>query len=108
MKRKSRLKTVSSDQIKETSGLEPSDSNPDHQPGHSLDVEETQVAVQQALGELSDEYRDAIVLKELEDLSYEEIADLLEVPIGTIRSRLHRARAELREKLRLNMNRSQS
>jgi len=101
MKRKARLKTVSGDKLKESSGQEPNDTNPDHDPGHAIDVEETQTAVQQALNELSAEYREAIVLKEMEDLSYEEIAELADVPVGTIRSRLHRARAELREKLRV-------
>ncbi|MBD3672389.1 MAG: sigma-70 family RNA polymerase sigma factor [Planctomycetaceae bacterium] len=101
MKRKTKLKTVSADKLKETSGHEPDDNTPEHRPEHGIEVEETQAAVQQALNELSDEYREAIVLKEMEELSYEEIAELAEVPIGTIRSRLHRARAELREKLRL-------
>jgi len=107
MKRKARLKTVSGDKLKESSGQEPNDTNPDHEPGHALHVEETQIAVQKALNELSEEYREAIVLKEMEDLSYEEIAELADVPVGTIRSRLHRARAELREKLRLVIEESE-
>lgn len=101
MKRKAKLKTVSADKIKAISGEEPDDTNPDHRPEHGIEIEETQAAVHQALNELSDEYREAIVLKEMEDLSYEEIAQLADVPVGTIRSRLHRARAELREKLRI-------
>lgn len=101
MKRKAKLKTISANQLKDSSGHEPDDPNPDHHPEHGIEVEETQAAVQQALSELSEEYREAIVLKEMEDLSYEEIAELADVPVGTIRSRLHRARAELREKLRL-------
>lgn len=48
MKRKARLKTVSADQLKESSGQEPDDTNPDHAPGHAIDVEETQAVVQQA------------------------------------------------------------
>jgi RNA polymerase sigma-70 factor (ECF subfamily) len=39
------------------------------------------------------------VLRELQDLSYEEIADITGVPVGTVRSRLFRARAELRERM---------
>ncbi|MCH5374402.1 MAG: sigma-70 family RNA polymerase sigma factor [Planctomycetes bacterium] len=101
MKRKARIKTISGDRLKDDAGLEADDGTPDHQPGHSIEVEEMQAAVQMALSQLSDEYRDTIVLKEMEDMSYEEIAEILDVPVGTIRSRLHRARAELREKLRL-------
>jgi len=48
---------------------------------------------------LPDEYRQVIVLRELEGLAYQEIADLLGLPRGTVESRLFRARAALREKL---------
>jgi len=50
--------------------------------------------------ELSDDFRVALVLKEMEGLKYEEIAEMVGCPIGTVRSRIHRARSELREKLR--------
>jgi RNA polymerase sigma-70 factor (ECF subfamily) len=53
-----------------------------------------------ALRQLSPEHREVLVLREFEGLSYEEIAKLLDVPRGTIESRLHRARAELRDKLK--------
>jgi RNA polymerase sigma-70 factor (ECF subfamily) len=53
-----------------------------------------------ALASLQPEFREIIVLRDFEDRSYEEIAALLELPAGTVRSRLHRARAELRERLR--------
>ncbi|MFA7236144.1 MAG: RNA polymerase sigma factor [Phycisphaeraceae bacterium] len=49
------------------------------------------------LEQLSEEHREALVLRELEGCSYEEIAGLLGVPQGTVESRLHRARARLRE-----------
>lgn len=49
-----------------------------------------------ALAELSATYREVIVLREMEGLSYREIADLTDLPIGTVMSRLSRARAELR------------
>jgi len=54
----------------------------------------------QALGQLSPEHREVLVLREFERLTYEEMAAVLSVPRGTIESRLHRARAELREKLK--------
>jgi RNA polymerase sigma-70 factor (ECF subfamily) len=50
-----------------------------------------------ALEELSVEYREAIVLRELEGLSYKEIADLVDVPLGTVMSRLARARKRLQQ-----------
>jgi RNA polymerase sigma-70 factor, ECF subfamily len=53
----------------------------------------------QALGELAAHQREILVLRDYQDLSYAEIAEVLEVPIGTVMSRLHRARASLRELL---------
>jgi RNA polymerase sigma-70 factor (ECF subfamily) len=50
------------------------------------------------LQSLSDEHREVIVLREIDGLSYEEMARLLRVPRGTIESRLHRARQQLKEK----------
>src|SRR5262249_28405118 len=52
-----------------------------------------------ALHKLSVEHRSVLILKDLEGLKYEEMAEALQVPVGTIRSRLHRARVELRELL---------
>jgi RNA polymerase sigma-70 factor (ECF subfamily) len=53
-----------------------------------------------ALASLQPEFREIIVLRDFDDRSYEEIAELLDLPAGTVRSRLHRARSELREILR--------
>jgi RNA polymerase sigma-70 factor (ECF subfamily) len=55
--------------------------------------------VRNALAELPEEFRTALVLKELEQLKYEEIAEILNIPVGTVRSRIHRGREELRAKL---------
>jgi RNA polymerase sigma factor (sigma-70 family) len=52
--------------------------------------------VTKAMNQLSDDYRTVIILCDLEEFSYEEIAKIMEVPIGTIRSRLHRARNQLK------------
>ena len=56
-------------------------------------------SVRRALAELAPIFREAIVLREMEALSYREIAELTGVPIGTVMSRLARARAELRKTL---------
>ncbi len=76
--------------------IEPVDKSLDHQPGDSLQRREEERILQDALNRLSPEHRSVIVLKDIEDLKYEDIAAMLEVPIGTVRSRLHRARLELR------------
>jgi RNA polymerase sigma-70 factor (ECF subfamily) len=56
--------------------------------------------VRKAIGTLPENYREVVVLCELEEMSYEETAAALGCPVGTVRSRLHRARAILLEKLR--------
>jgi RNA polymerase sigma-70 factor (ECF subfamily) len=61
---------------------------------------ETAERVRQAITTLPENYREAVVLCELEGMSYEEAAAALDCPVGTVRSRLHRARAMLLEKLR--------
>jgi len=55
--------------------------------------------IQAALKTLPDEYRAAVVLCDVVGLSYEEIAESLSVPVGTVRSRIHRGRSQLREVL---------
>jgi len=45
---------------------------------------------------LGSDYRDVLVLKEVEEMDYQTISEILDIPIGTVRSRLHRARQELR------------
>lgn len=55
--------------------------------------------VRQAVEELPAEFREVIVLRELEGLSYKEIADVAEIPLGTVMSRLARARRHLQETL---------
>ncbi len=57
-------------------------------------------ALQEGLGKLSPKLRAIIILKEIEELSYEEIADTLEISIGTVKSRIARAREELQKIMR--------
>jgi RNA polymerase sigma-70 factor (ECF subfamily) len=61
---------------------------------------ETVRRVRQAIQTLPGNYREAVVLCDLIEMSYEEAAEALDCPVGTVRSRLHRARALLLEKLR--------
>ncbi len=60
---------------------------------------ELEEALHRAIGELAEERRIVIILRDLEGLSYEEIAVALGLELGTVRSRLHRARMELKDKL---------
>jgi len=86
------------DQVREVSGSEPIDQGA--RPEQNLDQDERAGQVRRALAQLSDEHRQVLVLREMEGASYETIAAMLELPIGTVRSRLHRARLELRDQLR--------
>ena len=68
-------------------------------PEQALQSKEQEAAIQQALGRLSREHRSIIVLRDIEGFSYNEIADVLGVSIGTVKSRLARARADLKQSL---------
>ena len=57
-------------------------------------------AIQAAVAQLPPDYREAVILRDLEDLDYEEIAQTLKVSIGTVKSRIARGRGLLREKLK--------
>lgn len=57
------------------------------------------IDIAQFIQKLPDEHREVIVLREIQGLSYEEIAGVLEIPIGTVESRLYRARAGLKQML---------
>jgi RNA polymerase sigma-70 factor (ECF subfamily) len=71
------------------------DSGPD--PERRARATELLERVEEALGRLPEHYRVVVWLRDGEDLSYQEIADALDVPIGTVRSRLARARGALKE-----------
>ncbi|HEY4052227.1 MAG TPA: sigma-70 family RNA polymerase sigma factor [Terriglobales bacterium] len=70
---------------------------PDHGPGPEVGVQsrETGETVHQALQKLSPELREAVILRDLQDMDYREIATVLRVPEGTVKSRINRGRAEL-------------
>ncbi len=66
-------------------------------PDRLLEAQQTEFLLQQGLLTLDEEQRELIVLREVEHLSYEEIMAITGLPEGTVKSRLHRARAALRE-----------
>ncbi|MFA5535987.1 MAG: sigma-70 family RNA polymerase sigma factor [Bacillota bacterium] len=71
------------------------------QPEEEYVQKETQMLVQQALAELPENYRVPMVLRYLEELSYQEIADAMELPLTTIETRLYRGRILLQKRLNL-------
>lgn len=60
-------------------------------------------AIEKALATLPEKYKTAFVLRDVQELAYNEIAKILNIPLGTVKSRVNRARAMLREKLRPRM-----
>jgi len=88
----------------ETDGETPdaADRDPIGQPANALEERERRQRLELKLRALRPEYRSLVVLRDLEGLSYSEIADVLEMPIGSVKGRLHRARDELIELLRNN------
>lgn len=72
-------------------------------PHAALEGAETERLVQRAIAELDEDQRLVVVLRDIEELSYEEIGAITGLPEGTVKSRLHRARLALKEKLAKDM-----
>jgi len=89
---------LSLDHLYETIGEQSIDDGPE--PDSGLLLAENAAQVREALARVTDEHRAVLVLRELEGCCYDTIAQILDIPVGTVRSRLHRARAEMRECLR--------
>jgi len=68
-------------------------------PLEALESSELGGQIEQAIGRLRPEYRSCILLRHVEGLAYEEIAELLDLPLGTVKTYIHRARNELRDLL---------
>ena len=88
---------VSMDQQQEMTGQEVIDHN--EAVGEALEREERATVLHAAIGTLSEQYRSIIILREIEGCNYDTIAEILSISPGTVRSRLHRARLQLKEKL---------
>lgn len=98
-----RPRHASIETTRDQSGDEPADQRPAADPAYSMQTEERQDMVRRALDDLAEDYRTPLVLKEIDGLRYDEIAEIMDCPIGTVRSRIHRARQELRDKLSRTM-----
>ena len=97
-RRRRRRPTASIDAAKEAAGVEPVDAG--ESPEGSMLSRERAEQVQSVLDRLGDQHRKILVLREMEGCSYETIAEILELPVGTVRSRLFRARLQLRDGLK--------
>jgi len=99
-KKKQRMKTFS---------IHEDETNPDDR---AFDIEDTSILqdeklhlknsmdeLEKALVELNDDFREAIVLRDIQQLSYEEISEITGTPMGTVKSRINRARVQLQEKI---------
>jgi RNA polymerase sigma-70 factor (ECF subfamily) len=75
---------------------------PDHAPGPEAQLagKQVQQIVQNAINELEPDHKEIVILRDIEGFSYDEIARILNLPEGTTKSRLHRARMVVKEKLK--------
>jgi RNA polymerase sigma-70 factor (ECF subfamily) len=80
--------------------------DPGPAPEDRMEQQEQAKQLSKALGRLSQEHRAILILREMDELDYDAISEVLDLPIGTVRSRLHRARGHLREHLDAIMNSS--
>ena len=100
--RKKRIQALSLDRpINDESGSREMDV-PDfsYHPERDLERKEQRFSIKEAISSLPDKYREVIIYRHQDDKSYEEIADLLDIPLGTVKARIFRARELLKKKLK--------
>ena len=78
--------------------------DPSAQPSHALEQRERAEQVVAALGRIDAEYRAVLVMRDVEGFDYQQMADVLGLPLGTLKSRLFRARIALRDELKAYMS----
>jgi RNA polymerase sigma-70 factor (ECF subfamily) len=81
---------------------EPEPSGPDRTPAATLERRERRERLEGKISMLSPNHRSVLVLRDVEGLSYDDIASITESPLGSVKGRLHRARSELIDLLRAN------
>ena len=97
-KSRKRRPRVSLTAVQEAGGPEPV--SEESRPDDPIHRDERARLLHQAIGELAEDHRQVLVLREFEELDYQQIAEVLDTPIGTVRSRLFRARMQLRDRLK--------
>jgi RNA polymerase sigma-70 factor (ECF subfamily) len=100
--RKRRIHVLSLDRPVETNDGSMEIEIPDYSyhPEQDLVRKQQRISIEEAIASLPDKYREVIVFRHQEDKSYEEIADLLNIPVGTVKARIFRARELLKKKLK--------
>ena len=71
-----------------------------NRPDVAADMNLKNEIIQKALLKVRDSYREAVILRDVQELSYEEIADIMKIEVGTVKSRINRGRAELQKYLK--------
>ncbi len=100
--RKRKIKTLSLDAPAETADGQIEIEVPDnsYNPERDLEEREKRVSINEAINSLPEKYRIVIVYRHKDNKSYEEIAEVLNIPLGTVKARIFRARELLKKKLR--------
>jgi RNA polymerase sigma factor (sigma-70 family) len=83
----------------ETEATRISIASPDENPEELLEARELGREIERAIGMLRAEYRTAVILRHVEGRAYEEIAEIMDVPLGTVKTYIHRARNDLKKQL---------
>lgn len=97
-RRRRKRPTTSLEQSREQAGTEPMDTS-DSAETRAIRDEDTKV-LYESMQALADEHRQILILREFDERSYEEIGQICDLPVGTVRSRLHRARKQLLEAMK--------
>lgn len=71
-----------------------------YRPDVAADANMKNEIIQKALLKVRDSYREAVILRDIQELSYEEIAEIMQIEVGTVKSRINRGRAELKKYLK--------
>lgn len=100
LRKRQRRRSVSMDEMIEASPANIPVAAGEYSPEETVQRHETQLRVQECLNRLSDDHRLILVMREIQGLSYEEIAGMLDCSLGTVKSRISRARNALKERLR--------
>jgi len=91
-------RATSLDEVRQATGREPVETDPG--PSEQLEQQENRAEVRRALARLTEEHRTILVLREIDGCDYETIAGVLDIPVGTVRSRLYRARMQMHDQLK--------